>query len=132
MKKSLIVLILFILAFSFISSKSKIIASKKTDGDRVFYSVLFHSPGERWVDSLSFRDQPGIEEHVNYMGLLLKNKKLVLGGPFLDNSGGMVIFDGTIEEAEKAANDDPAVKNCLLKVKVKPWMVVMSRQDADK
>jgi len=95
--------------------------------DRVVYSVIIHSPGHKWVDSLSFRDQPGIEMHVNYMAALLKDNKLVLGGPFLDNSGGMVIYDGGLEEAEMDAYNDPGVKNGLLSVKVKPWMVVMSR-----
>jgi len=40
----------------------------------------------------------------------------------------MVIYNGSTEEAEKDANNDPAVKEGLLNVKVKSWMVVMSRE----
>ncbi len=101
--------------------------AKQTNQYKVF-SVLIHSPGQKWIDSLSFREQPGIEMHINYMATLLESKKLIQGGPFLDNSGGMVIYNGSIEEAEKDANNDPAVKAGLLNVKVKSWMVVMSQK----
>ena len=90
------------------------------------YHVLFHSPGAKWTAGVSFQQQPGVMEHVNYMASFIESKKLVEGGPFLDNSGGMMVFSGTKEEAEKIANDDPAVKGGLLKVTVKPWMVAMS------
>jgi uncharacterized protein YciI len=85
--------------------------------------VLFHSPGKQWVDSLSFNEQPGIDEHVNYYAGLLEKNKLHEGGPFLDNSGGMMILNVNKPDAEKIANDDPAVKKGLLKVEVKQWLV---------
>lgn len=100
--------------------------NSSSQGKPAVYYVLFHSPGEKWVDTLSFREQPGVKEHVSYMSSFLESKKLVEGGPFLDNSGGMMIFNTTKEEAEKIAKEDPAVKSGLLKVSVKPWMMGMS------
>lgn len=89
--------------------------------------VLIHTPCENWVDSLSFREQHGVKDHIDYMSAFLDNKKLLLGGPFLDNSGGMMICKvESSDEAEKIANDDPAVKNGLLKVEVKKWYAAMS------
>ncbi len=41
--------------------------------------------------------------NVNYIATLLRNNKLVPGGPLLDNSFGMVIHDGGLEEAEMDA-----------------------------
>ena len=90
------------------------------------YHVLFHSPGEKWVESLPFQQQPGVMAHVSYTAAFLENNKLVEGGPFLDHSGGMMVFSGSKEEAEEIANADPAVKNGLLKVIVRPWLVAMS------
>jgi uncharacterized protein YciI len=91
------------------------------------YYVLFHSPGEKWVDSLSFQEQPGVEEHVGYMASFLESGRLAIGGPFLDNSGGMMVFRAeNQEEAETTANADPAVKKGLLKVTVKPWFAAMT------
>jgi len=131
MKKTILIVSLMTLATIFFSEKAKIVGSEKIIEEHTIYSVLFHSPGSKWIDSLSFREQPGIEQHVNYMATLLENNKLILGGPFLDNSSGMVIFDGSVEEAEKAASDDPTVKSGLLNVKVKPWMVVMSTKEVN-
>ena len=91
------------------------------------YFVLCHSPGAKWDANRSFQEQPGIGEHVAYMAGLLKKGLIVMGGPFLDNSGGMMVSRfGTIEEARKAADDDPGVKAGLLNVVVRPWMVPMS------
>jgi uncharacterized protein YciI len=90
------------------------------------YFVLFHSPGEKWKQGVSFREQPGVREHVQYMSSFIESKKLVIGGPFLDNSGGMMVMSAeSREEAEKIANADPSVQNGLLKVDVKPWMAAM-------
>ncbi|MBL7960430.1 hypothetical protein JNL27_09360 [bacterium] len=100
----------------------------KQQKNKPVYHVIFHTPGPKWVDSLSFQEQPGIVEHINYMATILESKRLVEGGPFLDNSGGMMVFDGSKDEAEKVANADPAVKAGLLKFKVKPWLVAMSRK----
>ncbi|MEZ4838696.1 YciI family protein [Flavobacterium sp.] len=90
------------------------------------FFVLFHTPGKNWVASLPFKEQPNVMEHVKYMSTFLESKKLIMGGPFLDNSGGMMIYScEKIEEALKIANDDPCVKNGLLNVEVKQWFVPM-------
>ena len=90
------------------------------------YFVFMHTPGENWVDSLPFREQPNVMEHVGYMSTFLESNKLVMGGPFLDNSGGMMVYKcDTFEEAEQIANNDPTVKSGLLKVEVKQWYVPM-------
>ena len=57
----------------------------------VVHHVLFHSPGPAWQDGVSFQEQPGVGEHVRYMREQLEKGLIVLGGPFLDDSGGMMI-----------------------------------------
>ena len=92
------------------------------------YFVLFHKPGPKWIAGTGFQDQPGVMDHVHYMAGFFARNELVMGGPFLDNSGGMMIFDtGTIEKAQAIAEADPAVKAGLLGVTVKPWMAVFQR-----
>jgi uncharacterized protein YciI len=95
------------------------------------FPVLFHSPGPKWDHSLSFQQQDGVMEHVKYMASFIESNKLVEGGPFLDNSGGMMVFNGTLEEAEQIANEDPTVKSGLLKVIVRPWMCAMSAKQCN-
>jgi uncharacterized protein YciI len=57
----------------------------------------------------------------------IESGKLVIGGPFLDDSGGMMVLRAeSIEEAEQIANADPSVQSGLLKVHVKEWFVPMA------
>lgn len=89
------------------------------------YFVLFHSPGTKWIDGVGFREQPGVMEHVQYMAGFQETGSMVIGGPYLDDTGGMMVLRAeNQEDAEAIANADPSVKNGLLKVQVKPWMVV--------
>jgi uncharacterized protein YciI len=91
--------------------------------------VLLHSPGPAWNPALGFRQQPGVMDHVRYMASFEADGALVLGGPFLDNSGGMMILRApSLEAARALAEADPAVKAGLLRVTVKPWLVAMGAQ----
>lgn len=93
------------------------------------YYVLFHSPGDKWLKEISFREQPGIMEHVQYMSSFLKDKTLLIGGPFPDDTGGMMIIRAESKEAaESIAFRDPAVKNELLKVSVRPWIAALKSE----
>jgi uncharacterized protein YciI len=89
--------------------------------------LLRHSPGLRWQAGAGFREQPGIEGHVAYMAEQSDLGRLVLGGPFLDDSGGMMVLRADSFEAARAiAEADPTVADGLLTVEVRPWMVAMS------
>jgi uncharacterized protein YciI len=93
------------------------------------YFAFIHSPGEKWVDSLPSFRQPGIEQHVAYYSALTEVGKIILGGPFLNAAGGIMVYKGDdLEEATRVAQSDPGVKNGLLKVKVRQWLVVLSSQ----
>ena len=88
--------------------------------------VVQHTPGPMWDHNRSFRDQDGVMKHVAYFGQLDDSGKIFLGGPFTDNTGGMVILKAvTAEEATKIAQEDPTVQSGLLTAKVSPWMTVM-------
>ena len=92
----------------------------------IFYA-LFHSPGLRWVEGVGFREQPGVAQHVRYMAEQLEAGRLVFGGPFLDDSGGMMVLRAeNKDEAVSIAEADPAVQDGLLLVAVKPWMMAMN------
>ncbi len=123
-RRSLLGTALALVAFRWTTAKGA--ATPDSQPKRFF--VLFHSPGPHWDQSKGFQDQAGIGEHVAYMKGFLDRGMLVMGGPFLDNSGGMMVFDlPTIEAARATAERDPAVENGLLTVAVKPWLVALSR-----
>jgi uncharacterized protein YciI len=61
---------------------------------------------------------------------LLKQGKLVMGGPFLDaRSGGIMIAEPAVSEQELRAfaAADPAVKSGLLTFEVRPWLAGLHR-----
>ena len=92
------------------------------------YFVLTHAPGPQWDHAKAFRDQSGIGQHVGYWSGYADKGQIVLGGPFLDNSGGMMILDvPTSEAAHAMAEADPAVTSGLLAVTVKPWLAALAR-----
>lgn len=85
--------------------------------------VVVHTPGPAWQAGVSFREQPGIDAHVAYYRQVLADGKLALGGPFLDDSGGMMISTpgASLADIEAIAQNDPAVKSGLLKATVRLW-----------
>jgi uncharacterized protein YciI len=60
------------------------------------------------------------------MAGLLEQGLIVMGGPYLDDSGGMMVSRASsLEEAERLAHEDPGVQSGLLTVEVKAWYVPM-------
>jgi len=51
------------------------------------------------------------------------------GGPFIDSSGGMMVFAPGVDRtlADQIAQADPAVKSGLLVVEVRPWLAALWR-----
>ena len=91
------------------------------------YYAFFHTPGPRWAEGAGFREQPGVGAHVQYMAQQLEAGRLVFGGPFLDDSGGMMVLRADSQaEAVAIAEADPTVLDGLLRVAVKPWMMAMN------
>ena len=93
--------------------------------------VLFHSPGPSWRAGVEPRDQEGIELHYAFVGRLAAEGLVVGAGPFLDpENGGMVVTRiESLEEAQRRADEDEAVRSGLLSVRVRPWRVVTRGQD---
>ena len=89
--------------------------------------VIFHKPGPKWAAGVAFREQPGVMQHVEYFQKINAEGKLAFGGPFLDNSGGMMIPAAQLSEAEvhAIAANDPSVKSGLVTFEIRSWYVAM-------
>lgn len=64
------------------------------------------------------------QAHMANITYMAEQGKLVLAGPFLDNGElrGIYIFDtGSIEEAQKLTNSDPAIQAGSLVMELKEW-----------
>lgn len=95
----------------------------------VVYAVVFRQ-GPSWAKGKPLMEQAGIMEHLDYLDERLRAGELLMAGPFLDNSGGIVLYRvKTVEEARKLVERDPAVLSGLLDYTVQPWMVAMSAEE---
>lgn len=65
-------------------------------------------------------------DHKQYVKSLLDAGKLVLGGPFPDGSGGLLIYEtATQEEAEGLRDQDPFARNAVfIRSEIKPWLLL--------
>ena len=90
--------------------------------------VILHKPGPNWKYGIDYREQDGVNEHVQHYLKLHEQEKLQLGGPFLlpDVGGMMVTTKGVSQsEIEAFAAADPAVRSGLLVYEIRPWMTAM-------
>lgn len=89
--------------------------------------VIVHTPGPAWQPGVDFRDQPGVMQHVEYFLKIKEQGKVTFGGPFLDNSGGMMIPKGGLseEEIKRIASEDPTIKSGLVNCTIRPWYIAM-------
>ena len=65
-----------------------------------------------------------LKGHMETIGRLAKEGKLVLAGPFSDNQDvrGIYIIDvKTVEEAQKLVESDPSIKAGLFEIEMRPW-----------
>lgn len=92
--------------------------------------LIIHSPGPRWDSSKGMFEQVGLSGHIAHYRKLQAEGKLLLGGPFMDaKGGGMMLPEAGLSEKELTdfAMDDPAVKDGLLTVQVRPWLIGMRK-----
>lgn len=87
--------------------------------------VVLLNKGEKWNKDATFEQQAA--DHIKYYARLEEDGGVLLGGPFTDESGAMVIVRAAnLEEARKIAEGDPCVRAGILAVQVRPWKVRFS------
>jgi len=93
------------------------------------YYVFLHVPGPNWLSGKPITEQP-LAGHFQYMTQLESERKLVLGGGFLDGSGAMgVLVADSQAEAESIVINDPAVREQAV---AHQWPTAATRPSATK
>lgn len=91
------------------------------------YFVSISKRGKAWVKDKPIRDQPGLNDHVDYLSRALADNKIVMAGPFTDETGGLVIWKvKDLGEAKAAVSADPAVKSGLLEAEIHEWVPALA------
>ncbi|MFB9758692.1 MULTISPECIES: YciI family protein [Bacillaceae] len=82
-----------------------------------YYAAILHMVDEE-------KNQKVLPYHIEYLDRLDQQGKIFSRGPFLDGSGGMVVYiAGTLEEARHMAENDPHVVNGVRRLELKEWQV---------
>jgi uncharacterized protein YciI len=84
--------------------------------------VVFYTHTEGWSEQGYSRVKPA---RVKYFSKLQADGKLLYFGPWRDVPGEMAILVATDQEADRFANDDPAVTAGLLKTETQGWTVLV-------
>lgn len=62
--------------------------------------------------------------HLAYLDILDKQGKIYAKGPFIDGSGGMVVYiSDSLEEAKQLAEKDPYVTEGVRRVELHEWKI---------
>ena len=98
------------------------VGAQETPTSSSHFAVVLER-GPNWLPGKTASQQP-LGEHGRYLHRLMVNGKLVLAGPFLDDQGGFVLLKAdNLAEAQQIANQDPAVRNGILKPTVHPFSI---------
>lgn len=89
--------------------------------------VLLLTPGSAWIEGKTVREQPYWAQHADFMDQLFANGMVILGGPFSDATGSMVIIEGESEQAvaDLFASDPFVVHNIFALSMLKQWQLFL-------
>lgn len=107
-----------------LSGHAVLAADAPPDMTTYYFGILVR--GEKWTPAKTPETAKIQEGHMGHLEAMWKAGKLVLAGPLTDDGewrGILIYRTKTIEEAQKLADDDPAVKAGRLKVTMHPWLI---------
>jgi uncharacterized protein YciI len=80
--------------------------------------------GPTWTSGTP-QDQPGWDEHAQFIDELIADGTFVMGGPFADNSGSLTLLENVdVEEAHELMQRDPFVENGVFELEdIRAWNV---------
>lgn len=84
--------------------------------------AVVYTPGSAWIQEKRVVEQPFFKEHARYMRQFFADKRLLMGGFFLDNQGGLGILEVANEaQALEIVEQDPAVQEKVFQPHLHPW-----------
>jgi uncharacterized protein YciI len=101
-------------------------ATKPMNLEIVYFGFLKRGPNRKEGDGKNPEVQELQKAHIANINRLAETKKLVVAGPFGDNSDyrGIFVFRvGSLKEAQDLAASDPMIKIDRLRLELHPWNV---------
>jgi uncharacterized protein YciI len=91
------------------------------------YYAAFLRPGGLWDPDKPVREQPFWDDHARYKDALFETGAIVLGGPFADRTGALVIVaaDSAAQVYEMYCRDPWTERDVLVVTDVKEWTIFL-------
>ncbi|HEY3138740.1 MAG TPA: YciI family protein [Blastocatellia bacterium] len=95
------------------------------------YYAAFLRPGKLWNPDKSAREQLFWDEHASFMDELFETGVIILGGPFADRSGSLVIVaaDNAEQVREMYRTDPWTLHDVLVVGDVKEWTIFLDARE---
>lgn len=89
--------------------------------------MILWGHGPAWVSGKTVREQPYWAEHATFMDALFENGMVVLGGPFADGTGSLLIVEAENEHevADLIARDPFVVHDIFVLNSLKQWLLFL-------
>ena len=87
--------------------------------------------GSKWNPDKHVREQELWDEHARFMDALFEERRVVLAGPFADESGSLVVLSAeSVDEAKSIFQNDPwAREDILIAGDIKEWTIFLDGRD---
>jgi uncharacterized protein YciI len=86
--------------------------------------LVVYKPGPGWIVGKPLSEQP-LKEHGQYMMSLYIKGTMKFAGPFLDDTGGALVFEAeNNDDARAIVAADPAVRSGIFVTEMHPWRFV--------
>ena len=89
--------------------------------------VIIWAHGAAWVEGKTVREQAYWDEHAEFMDRLFENGTAIMGGPFSDGTGSLVIVEAAeISEVSTLIANDPFVVHQIFALReFKQWQLFL-------
>ncbi len=89
--------------------------------------VILWVPGPAWIEGKTVREQPYWAQHADFMDSLFAKGMVVLGGPFADATGSLVVVEAESEQemVDLFARDPFVVHNIFALSFHKQWQIFL-------
>lgn len=93
--------------------------------------IVIYTPGPAWQTVKTVEELPFFREHVEYVQQVFAARRLLMGGPFLDNQGALAILDvETFAQARDIVTHDPFVQARVLEPHLHSWHAYFNQYQA--
>jgi uncharacterized protein len=89
--------------------------------------VILWAPGAAWKAGKTVREQAYWDEHAEFMDRLFENGTVIMGGPFSDGTGSLVIVEAEeMNEVSSLFANDPFVVHQIFTLRsLKQWQLFL-------